>query len=96
VSGQFGQRDFRLVSTELAPQVRQALQNVSDILATFGASMSDVVKTTVYLADLEHFDEMNRVYLEHFALDSLPARTTAGASLPFGALVEIEAWACVE
>ncbi len=93
VSGQFGQVDFRLVGGGLEAQVRQALRNVASVVGEHRLRMSDVIKTTIYLADIDDFDRMNRVYLEFFDQDRLPARTTAGVRLPFGALVEIEAWA---
>jgi hypothetical protein len=77
----------------LEAEVHQALRNVAEVLQSHGARMRDVVKTTIYLADVDDFDRMNRAYLEHWDPRRLPARTTAGVSLPFNALVEIEAWA---
>ncbi len=65
------------------------------MLDTEGASLSDVVKTTVYLRHIEDFPAMNEVYAEVFG-EHRPARATVGvAGLPMGALVEIEAWAFV-
>jgi len=63
------------------------------VLASHRLDKRDVAKTMVYLADINDFDRMNRTYLEFFDLDRLPARTTVGVTLPFGALVEIDAWA---
>ena len=77
-------------------QTRQSLTNVQNILAAAGASMSDVVKTTVLLADIADFAPMNGVYAEFFSGDC-PARAAFQvAALPKGAKVEIEAIAVVE
>ena len=75
----------------IGEQTEQVLKNVAAVLAGAGLGMADVVKTTVYLADMKDFPEMNAVYARHFP-DSPPARTTiAAAGLPRGARVEIEA-----
>ncbi len=71
------------------------LANLAAVLDTEGASLADVVKTTVYLRHIEDFPAMNEVYAEVFG-EHRPARATVGvAGLPMGALVEIEAWAFV-
>ena len=75
----------------VAEQTEQVLKNVAAVLAGAGLGMTDVVKTTVYLADMKDFQEMNAVYARYFP-DSPPARTTiAAAGLPRGARVEIDA-----
>ena len=80
-----------LKGADAAAQTGQALANLAAVLAGCGLSLADVVKTTVYLADMKDFQAMNEVYATHFA-DSPPARTTiAAAGLPRGARVEIEA-----
>ena len=67
------------------------MKNLSAVLAGMGLTLADVVKTTVYLADMQEFQAMNEVYGRHFS-DAPPARTTiAAAGLPLGARVEIEA-----
>ena len=72
-------------------QPRQSLQNVRAILEAQGMSMTDVVKTTVLLADIGEFAQMNAVYAEFFAAP-YPARAAFQvAALPRGAKVEIEA-----
>ena len=77
-------------------QTRQSLLNVKAILEEAGLSMGDVVKTTVFMADMGDFAEMNSVYAEFFA-EPYPARSAVAVkSLPKGALVEIEAVAMVE
>lgn len=71
-------------------QTRQSLTNVRAILAEVGLAMSDVVKTTVFMADMNDFAEMNGVYAEFFA-EPYPARSAVAVkTLPKGALVEIE------
>ena len=71
-------------------QTRQSLTNVKAVLEEAGSSMSNVVKTTVFLADMNDFADMNAVYAEFFA-EPYPARSAiAVKTLPKGALVEIE------
>lgn len=80
----------------IAAQTRQALQNISGVLEAAGSGMQNVVKTTVFLADIGDFAEFNAVYAEFFP-QAPPARTTVAAGgLPAGALVEIEAVALLE
>jgi len=74
-----------------AAQTRQSLKNVSAILGAAGLTLADVVKTTVFLKDMNAFAEMNGVYGEFFPLEP-PARACVEvARLPKDALVEIEA-----
>ncbi len=71
-------------------QTRQSLTNVKAILGEVGVSMSNVVKTTVFLADMNDFADMNAVYAEFFT-EPYPARSAVAVkTLPKGALVEIE------
>jgi 2-iminobutanoate/2-iminopropanoate deaminase len=63
------------------------------LLEGVGSSMSDVVKTTVFLTDMDDYSDMNRVYVEVFG-EHRPARSAvAVAALPIGATIEVEAWA---
>ena len=72
-------------------QTRQSLTNVKAILEESGLTMSHVVKTTVFMADMNDFADMNSVYAEFFA-EPYPARSAVAVkTLPKGALVEIEA-----
>ncbi|MCU0274816.1 MAG: Rid family detoxifying hydrolase [Acidimicrobiales bacterium] len=90
-SGQIGLRDGAMVEGGLEPQLRQLMANLRGVLDTQGATLEDVVKTTVFLVDMADFAEMNRIYLEEFG-DHRPARSTIGvAALPVGAVVEVEA-----
>lgn len=94
VSGQLGLVDGKLVSTGLEGELRQAIANLAGLLDGAGATLRDVVKTTVFLRHLgSDYPKMNEVYVELFA-DHRPARSAIGvADLPLGALVEVEAWA---
>ena len=71
-------------------QTRQSLTNVRAILEEVGLDLSNVVKTTVFLADMKDFGDMNAVYAEFFT-EPYPARSAVAVkTLPKGALVEIE------
>jgi 2-iminobutanoate/2-iminopropanoate deaminase len=83
-----------LVAGGIGEQTRQALENVRACLAAAGCTMEDVVKVTAFLVDLGDFADYNEVYTEFFA-EPYPARTTVGAKLPPGLLVEIEAVALI-
>lgn len=76
-------------------QVRQTLTNLAAVLQEAGALLSNVVKTTVYLKNMEDFAKMNEIYASFFA-ENKPARATIQvAALPKEALVEIEAVATI-
>ena len=77
-------------------QARQSLNNVKAILEEAGLSMANVVKTTVFLANMEDFAEMNSVYDEFF-IEPYPARSAVAVkTLPKNALVEIEVIAAMK
>lgn len=79
-----------IVEGEIKEQTRQSLCNVKAILEEAGLTMGDVVKSTVFLADMGDFAGMNGVYAEFFS-EPYPARSAVAVrSLPKGALVEIE------
>ena len=96
VSGQVGMGpDGQMASGGTASELRQAIANLEAQLATQGARLDQVVKTTVFLRHMNDYVVMNKVYVECFG-DHRPARSAVGvAELPIGALVEIEAWAWV-
>ena len=72
-------------------QTERVLQNLDAVLRAGGASLAAVVKTTIYLADLQDFGAVNEVYARYFP-DRPPARATVQvAGLPRGAMVEIDA-----
>ena len=94
-SGQIGLQNGKLVSGGTQHQLRQALDNVRDLLESEGAILADVVKTTVFLRHLSDYAAMNDTYIAAFGAHR-PARSAFGVSeLPLNALVEIEAWAYV-
>jgi 2-iminobutanoate/2-iminopropanoate deaminase len=85
-----------LVDGGVQEQTQQALRNVKAIVEAAGSDISQVVKVTVLLDNIDDFGAMNEIYKTYFA-DSPPARTAYEvARLPIGALVEIEAIAVVE
>ena len=93
VAGQLGLAPGgkEMVGPSIAEQTEQVLQNLAAILAEAGSSLANLVKTTVFLQNLDDFAAMNEVYARHVG-DRPPARSTVEvAKLPSGALVEIEA-----
>jgi len=85
----------KLVEGGIEAQTRQALQNLRAVLEAAGSDLSRVVKTTVFLADMNQFGAMNGVYAEFFP-EAPPARSAIqAAALPLGGLVEIEAVAAL-
>ena len=83
------------VSDVVAEQTERVLKNLSEVLSAAGTSLDNVVKTTVFLADMEDFAEMNEVYGRFFT-DNKPARATVQAArLPRDARVEIDCIAVV-
>lgn len=73
-------------------QTKQSLENIRAILSSHGAGMDDIMKTTVYLKDMNDFGAMNGVYEKFFSEGNYPSRSAVQvAELPKGALVEIEA-----
>jgi 2-iminobutanoate/2-iminopropanoate deaminase len=91
VSGQVPVRpDGTMVDGGIEPQTRQVLDNVKAALALAGATMDDVVKTTVWIEDARDFSGMNKVYASYFSKEP-PARTTVESRLMLDIKVEIEA-----
>lgn len=80
----------QLVEGGVGQQVRRALENTKAVLAAAGCSMRDVVKATVYLADLGDYKTINQIWDEYFSQDP-PARSAVQvAALPRGALIELD------
>lgn len=74
----------------IVDQTHQIVKNLQAVLVEAGLSLADVVKTSVFMTDLEHFQQMNEVYSQYFS-DHHPARTTVEVSkLPRDAKIEIE------
>jgi 2-iminobutanoate/2-iminopropanoate deaminase len=97
VSGQLALRpgDKQIGAAEIGAQTEQVFANLRAILEAAGSSLDKLVKTTVFLQNLDDFAGMNEVYASHVG-DQPPARSTVEvAKLPSGALVEIEAIAAL-
>jgi 2-iminobutanoate/2-iminopropanoate deaminase len=93
VSGQLGLKpgQTEMVGDSISEQTEQVMQNLAAILAAAGSGMDRIVKTTVYLTNLDDFQGMNEIYARHVG-ETPPARATVEIGrLPSGALVEIEA-----
>ena len=92
LSGQIGIRpgEMRLVEGGLEPETRQTMENVRAVLEAADASLADVVKCTVFLADIAEWPAFNAIYAEYFPEDP-PARAAMAASgLALGARVELD------
>jgi len=93
LSGQLGldPGSSELVAGGVVGETRQVLENLRAVLTAAGASLDDVVRTTIYLIDLSDFSRVNEAYAGFFRAP-YPARATVGvAALPHGARVEIDA-----
>lgn len=80
-----------LSATDAAGQAEQALRNLGAVLEAGGMSYGDVVKTTVFLVDMNDFAAVNQVYATYFDAGRPARSTVAAAALPRGARVEIDA-----
>lgn len=80
-----------LIEGDVTAQARQALENLGAVLAAVGATFANVVKTTIFLADMADFGAVNAVYGERFPTEPPARSTVAAAGLPRNARVEIEA-----
>jgi len=97
-SGQVGLATDAAGAAALVPggtvaELRQALQNVAEVLAIEGATLPDVFKTTLYLVDMAEFAAVNEVWVQFFPENRPTRSAVAVAALPVGARVEVEAWA---
>jgi 2-iminobutanoate/2-iminopropanoate deaminase len=94
-AGQVGINDGAIVEGGVEAELRQVFVNLRSVLSSAHASLADVVKTTVFLVDIDDYATMNEIYMEEFG-DHRPARSAmAVAKLPLGARIEIEAVATV-
>ena len=98
LSGQVGRKhDATDLENGVADQTRQAILNIKAVLAEKNLTLDNVVKSTVFLADMNDFAEMNAVYAEFFDEDTAPARSTVQvAGLPLNADMEIEVMASLD
>jgi 2-iminobutanoate/2-iminopropanoate deaminase len=98
LSGQIGldPASGQLVQGGVEAEARRVMENLKAVLAAAGLGLSDVVKTTIFLADLNDFTTVNEIYGGYFG-DPKPARSTVQvAALPRGARVEIDAIALTD
>ena len=94
-SGQIGLNPQGSLTEGIEAQTRQVLTNLSEVLKTGNSSLDKVVKTTIFLSNMEDFGIVNTIYAEFFG-EHKPARSTVAVkTLPKGALVEIECIALV-
>jgi 2-iminobutanoate/2-iminopropanoate deaminase len=84
-----------VIEGDVGAQTRQVLENLGAVLAAAGASFADVVKTTIFLADMADFAAVNAIYGERFSRDPPARATVAAAGLPRNVRVEIEAIAVI-
>jgi 2-iminobutanoate/2-iminopropanoate deaminase len=84
-----------VIEGDVAAQTRQVLANLSAVLAAVGATFANVVKTTVFLADMADFKTVNEIYGARFSVDPPARSTVAAAGLPRNVRVEIEAIAVI-
>ena len=85
-----------IVGEDIETQTKQVISNIKAVLEAGGLSLSNVVKTTVFMKDLQHFQKMNGVYKEFFTQDAPARYTFQVANLPMNALIEIESIASFE
>ncbi|MEI6221265.1 MAG: RidA family protein [bacterium] len=85
-----------VVGSDITTQAKQVLENLKAVLTEAGSSFENVIKSTVFLSDMNNFAGMNTIYAEYFT-NNFPARSTVQvARLPKDVLVEIEVIAIVE
>ena len=98
LSGQVGRKhDATELEDGVVEQTRQTILNIKAVLAEKNLTLDNIVKTTVFLADMNDFAEMNKMYAEFFDEDKAPARSTVQvAKLPLDADVEIEVMASLD
>lgn len=98
VSGQIGldPKTNNLVAPDIKSQTRQTIDNLENVLSAGNSSLDDVLKTTVYLTNLDNFPIMNEIYASYFKRP-YPARATVEVrKLPKGAIIEIDCIAFIE
>lgn len=98
LSGDIGTgADGQLVDGGIAPETRQTLENINATLGRHGLAMGDIIKCTVFLADIAEWPAFNEIYAGYFEKGRYPARSAlAAAGLALGARVELECIAAVQ
>lgn len=96
ISGQIALRDGQMVQNSIVEETHQVMKNLEAVLAAAGASFAHIVKTTIFVKDLNNFQAINEVYGSYFA-ENPPARETVEVSrLPKDANVEISCIAVLD
>ena len=97
LSGVIGRKpgEPNLVSGGIKAETRQAMENVKNLLQTYGSSLDNVVKCMCMLGDISDYAEMNVEYKKFFP-ENRPARSTFGVALPLNAKIEIECMAMLD
>ena len=97
ISGQLGiNPDDGKLQTDIQNQTRQAMENMKNILKSENLTFKNIVKTTIFITSMSHFQEVNKIYAHYFE-EHKPARSTIEVSaLPLNGLVEIEAIATIK
>lgn len=91
LAGQIGTDSSGVVKGGIVPETKQTMENIKRLLESNGSSLDQVVKCTVFMADMKEWNTMNEVYVTFFKPERLPARSAMGASgLALNARVEIE------
>ncbi len=84
----------KLAEGDIKVQSRRVFKSIEAIVEAAGMKMSDVVKVTAFLADLNDYSGFNEIYNSYFTTNPPPVRTTVQAKMPLGALLEVEVIAC--
>jgi 2-iminobutanoate/2-iminopropanoate deaminase len=95
LSGQIGTGADGLVSGGIQPETRQTMENIKAVLEEYGSSINEVVKCTVFLADIAEWPAMNEVYVTYFTKHKPARSAVAGSGLALNARVEIECMATI-
>ena len=86
-----------LLDGDAAAQTKQVMENLKAVLLAAGSEIKKIVKTTIYLVNMDDFGEVNEVYASYFSEDHKPARATVEVSkLPKGVAVEIDCIAAID
>jgi len=80
----------KLIDGSMSVQARRVFDSLKAIVEKAGLTMADVVKVTAFLADLDDYPTFNEIYRQYFTADPPPVRTTVQATMPFGALLEVD------
>ena len=95
-SGQIGLHDGELVDGGLEAELIVIFNNLKELLGIEGLTLQNIVKTTVYLTDMDDYQLMNDIYMNAFGSHRPTRSAVAVTALPLGAVVEIEAWARID